>query len=116
MVKQNQVKSKVDWLGDLTQYLSETTDSTSGGASKTPGGLLWWNGSSDENSLPTALGVTYIMSEYSRLFPSNPQSQGFRSLADSQLDYVFGKNPKNIPYVVGISDKSPKNPQVSQLY
>jgi len=112
LVKQNQVKSSVDWLAALTSYLDETTSSKAGGASKTPGGLLWWNGSSDENSLPTAMGVTYIMTEYARLFPKDPKSQTYRDLADTQLDYVFGKNPKGATYVVGINDRSPKNPQV----
>jgi endoglucanase len=98
----------VDWLGTLTTYLKE-------GALKqgtTPGGLLYYQGSSNENSLPTALGITYVMTEYSRLFPSQDIAKKVRKLADSQIDYVFGKNPNNMTYVVGVTDRSPKNPQV----
>ena len=107
LVSQNGVKSKVDWLGSLTAYLDETALQQG----KTPGGLLYWPGSSDENSLPTSMGITYVLAEYARLFPKQEKAQAFRDLADSQIDYVFGRNPRGIPYVVGVSEKSPKNPQ-----
>ena len=111
LVQQNSTRSRVDWAASLTSYLDETAVKQA----KTPGGLLYWPGSSDENSLPSSMGITWVMAEYARLFPSNPKSQTYRDLADSQIDYVFGKNPKGIPYVVGVSDKSPKNPQVRCL-
>lgn len=111
LVEQAKVPSNVDWKAYLQTYLKEGPLK----AGKTPGGLLYYPGSSDENSLPTAMGVTYVMTEYARLFPTEPLAKEVRRLADSQIDYVFGSNPHGMTYVVGISEKSPKNPQVSWL-
>lgn len=108
LVQQNGIKSKINWAGNLTEYLDETALKQG----KTPGGLLYWPGSSDENSIPSTMGITWVLAEYARLFPSSQNTPAFRALADSQIDYVFGKNPRGSPYVVGVSDKSPKNPQV----
>jgi len=109
MVLQNNVTSKVDWLGNLTPYLDEVALKQG----KTAGGLLYWPGASEENSLPPAVGMSYLLSEFARLFPKNEKAAEMQALADSQTDYVFGKNPKGNTYVVGISNKSPVNPQVS---
>lgn len=111
LVQQNGIQSKIDWKGALSSYLSETAIKQS----KTPGGLLYYQGSSEENSIPTALGVTYVMTEYARLFPMDGMSLQLRQLADTQIDYVFGKNPRQMTYVVGVTSKSPKNPQVRDI-
>lgn len=108
LVEQAKVASSVEWKGYLKTYLQEAALK----AGTTPGGLLYYPGSSDENSLPTAMGITYVMTEYARLFPTEPFSKDLRRLADQQIDYVFGSNPRGMTYIVGISEKSPKNPQV----
>lgn len=108
LVEQAKITSSVDWKGSLATYLKEAALKQG----KTPGGLLYYSGSSDENSLPTAMGITYVMTEYARLFPTEPLSKQLRQLADQQIDYVFGSNPRGITYIVGITEKSPKNPQV----
>lgn len=110
LVQQNNVTSKVDWLGNLIPYLDEVALKQG----KTAGGLLYWPGASDENSLPPAVGMSYLLGEFARLFPKNEKAAEVQALADSQTDYVFGKNPKGNTYVVGISSKSPVNPQVSR--
>ncbi|KAK9894644.1 glycoside hydrolase family 9 protein [Cystobasidium minutum MCA 4210] len=107
LVEQAKITSSVDWKANLAAYLKEAALKQG----KTPGGLLYYPGSSDENSLPTAMGITYIMTEYARLFPSDPLSKQLRQLADQQIDYVFGSNPRGMTYIVGITEKSPKNPQ-----
>lgn len=110
LVEEAKVTSSVDWKGALTTYLKEAALKQG----KTPGGLLYYSGSSDENSLPIAMGITYVMTEYARLFPTEPLSKQLRQLADQQIDYVFGSNPRGMTYIVGITEKSPKNPQVGQ--
>lgn len=112
LVEQAKITSSVDWKANLAAYLKEAALKQG----KTPGGLLYYPGSSDENSLPTAMGITYIMTEYARLFPSDPLSKQLRQLADQQIDYVFGSNPRGMTYIVGITEKSPKNPQVRSYF
>jgi endoglucanase len=78
----------------------------------TKGGLLWFGDASEDNSLSPAINTAYLWSEYARLFPSDERAAKYSGLADRQLDYMLGNNPKGNTYIVGVSPKSPKNPQV----
>ena len=111
LVQEYGVASSVQWRSAFEGYLNEVTQA----ADRTKGGMLWWDGSSDTDSLSHAMSVTYLLDQYTRMFPSTSKSVEYRQIADDQIDYVFGKNPKQMTYVVGINDKSPKNPQV-RLY
>lgn len=112
LVQQNELNSTVKWAVDLTSYLDEVAVQQK----KTPAGLLYWTGESEDNSLAPAVGMSYILSEYARIFPNSTKSEVYSRIAESQIDYVFGNNPKNTTFVVGINDRSPKNPQVSPIY
>ncbi|KAI9001336.1 family 9 glycosyl hydrolase [Trametes punicea] len=78
----------------------------------TNGGLLLFPGDSDEASLNPALNVAMLMTRYaSANLTSNQDARSkYLAFAQDQLDYVLGKNPMFVPYVVGTHPNSPANP------
>ncbi|KAF2397745.1 Six-hairpin glycosidase [Trichodelitschia bisporula] len=103
---------------DFSKYQSDTEgwmDRITGGIMSktltTKGGLFWFEGDSDAASLNPALNVATIMLMYSGLASSTSKSTRYRTFAQSQIDYVLGKNPMNVVYPAGTHPNSPKNPQ-----
>ena len=74
------------------------------------GGLLVYDGDSDQASLNPALNLAVLLSFYSPLASSQDKSETYASYAASQLNYALGSNPMSCPYVVGSSPNSPQNP------
>ncbi|KAI9481618.1 MAG: family 9 glycosyl hydrolase [Benjaminiella poitrasii] len=92
-------------------------------ANRTNGGLLYWDFHSDYNSNSNAMSTSCLLLSYSckvlnpLLSCSSKEKDNnakkkkqYEELAESQLDYIFGKNPMNQNYIVGVRDNSPKNP------
>ncbi|KAI8639883.1 Six-hairpin glycosidase-like protein [Parasitella parasitica] len=90
---------------------------------KTGGGLLFWDAYSTENSNSIAMSTSFLLLTYAAkiLRPLAEQSpsgkdtmlvkaQAYEDFANSQIDYIFGKNPLNQNYVVGERSNSPKYP------
>ncbi|KIY73740.1 glycoside hydrolase family 9 protein [Cylindrobasidium torrendii FP15055 ss-10] len=77
---------------------------------KTDGGLAYWEGDSQSASLNPALNVAMLLARYAPLASSDDKRQKYEEYAKGQLDYVLGKNPMNVPYVVGVNSNSPSNP------
>ncbi|GAN09646.1 glycoside hydrolase family 9 protein [Mucor ambiguus] len=91
-------------------------------ANKTDGGLLFWEAYSKVNSNSLAMSTSFLLLSYSAklLRPLAETSvekdallakaQRYEDFANSQIDYIFGKNPINQHYVVGERSNSPKYP------
>ena len=72
-----------------------------------------------KNSIPTSPGGLKVLDGYGSLryaasasmialvYYKETKDESLTKLAESQLDYIMGKNPKNISYLVGYGDKWP---------
>ncbi|KAL5508435.1 hypothetical protein ACEPAH_6054 [Sanghuangporus vaninii] len=97
------------WQNEVERYFDNIIDGDSRGF-VTDGGLLYYNGDSDQASLNPALNLAVLLSFYSPLASTQEKSQTYTSFASSQLNYAMGSNPMSCPYVVGSSLNSPQNP------
>ncbi|KAL7282221.1 hypothetical protein ACG7TL_003690 [Trametes sanguinea] len=99
------------WQAAVEGYFDAITNGT-GRSHLTDGGLLLFPGDSDEASLNPALNVAMLMIRYAsaNLTTSQDAHDRYTAFAQNQLDYVLGKNPMSVPYVVGTHPNSPANP------
>ncbi|KAJ9476528.1 Endoglucanase [Pseudozyma hubeiensis] len=95
---------------DAELYFDRLTDGKMQYVSQTKGGLYWWSGDSDAASLNPALNAAFIADLYSNFATTPAKTSAYRSLADSQVDYLLGDNSYNGPYIVGQHPNSPQNP------
>ncbi|KAG1150040.1 hypothetical protein G6F38_002333 [Rhizopus arrhizus] len=90
---------------------------------QTGGGLLFWDHYSDDSSNANAMSTSFLLLSYStkvlRPLLTTPsvnkeivleKIKKYEDLANTQLDYIFGKNPIQQNYVVGERPNSPKYP------
>ncbi|EJD00966.1 Six-hairpin glycosidase [Fomitiporia mediterranea MF3/22] len=96
------------WQGEAEKYFDGIVNGKSG--SLTDGGLLYYEGDSDDASLNPALSAAMLLNMYSPLASSDDKSSAYTSFATSQLNYALGQNPMSCMYIVGSSPNSPKNP------
>ncbi|KZT20773.1 glycoside hydrolase family 9 protein [Neolentinus lepideus HHB14362 ss-1] len=97
------------WQTHAETYLDGVVNGQ-GRAHTTNGGLLYYDGDSDEASLNPALNAAMLMTRYAPMASSPQKKWSYQSYASSQLDYVLGNNPMSVPYVVGMNPNSPQNP------
>ncbi|TFK55840.1 family 9 glycosyl hydrolase [Heliocybe sulcata] len=97
------------WQKLAESYLDGVVDGD-GRARTTDGGLLYYDGDSDEASLNPALNAAMLMTRYAPMASSPQKKWSYQSYANSQLDYVLGDNPMKVPYIVGMNPNSPQNP------
>ncbi|KAI0637947.1 Six-hairpin glycosidase [Trametes polyzona] len=99
------------WRNAAEGYFNTIVNDT-GRSHLTDGGLLLFPGDSDEASLNPSLNVAMLMTRYAQAnLTSTPDLRDtYLSFAQSQLDYVLGKNPMSVPYIVGTHPNSPANP------
>ncbi|KAL5530542.1 hypothetical protein ACEPAF_6800 [Sanghuangporus sanghuang] len=97
------------WQNGVESYFDNIIDENSRGF-VTDGGLLYYNGDSDQASLNPALNLAMLLNFYSPLASTQEKSQAYTSFASLQLNYALGSNPMSCPYVVGSSPNSPQNP------
>ncbi|KAL1915381.1 uncharacterized protein VTP21DRAFT_6839 [Calcarisporiella thermophila] len=109
------------WRNAAEAYLDNVVDNQLGGT-LTRGGLLWFDGTSNNNSLVASQNAAQLLLTYSSSvlrqapdgqIPTKPMAMRaakYESMALKQLDYLLGKNPINVMYVVGEHKNSPKNP------
>ncbi|CBQ68070.1 probable Family 9 glycosyl hydrolase [Sporisorium reilianum SRZ2] len=95
---------------DAESYFDRLTQGKMQDVSQTKGGLYWWKGDSDSNSLNPALNAAFIADLYSNFATTSTKTSAYRSLADSQVDYLLGDNNYNGPFIVGQHPNSPQNP------
>ncbi|CAL0333008.1 unnamed protein product [Lupinus luteus] len=86
-------------------------------AQYTPGGLLY---KGSESNLQYVTTTSFLLLTYAKYLNSNQQNvvscgtttltrHNIISLARTQVDYILGKNPTNMSYMVGFGDKYPKH-------
>ncbi|KAI0677010.1 Six-hairpin glycosidase [Trametes maxima] len=98
------------WQGVAEGYFDAIANGT-GRSHLTSGGLLLFPGDSDEASLNPALNVAMLMTRYAQAnLTSEATRDRYLAFADAQLDYVLGKNPMSVPYIVGTHPNAPSNP------
>ncbi|XP_078442627.1 endoglucanase 1-like [Wolffia australiana] len=83
----------------------------------TPGGLLYRSG---QSNLQYVTSTAFLLLTYAKYLDSNGGSAlcgggtttitagDLISLAEKQVDYILGKNPANMSYMVGFGDKYPQ--------
>jgi endoglucanase len=65
------------------------------------GGLLYYPGDSDPNSLNPALNAAMLMTRYSALTSNQNKRATYIAYAKGQVDYVLGKNPMSGKLIPG---------------
>ncbi|KAN0126633.1 glycoside hydrolase family 9 protein [Russula decolorans] len=97
------------WQAESERYFDRILNG--GGPSfKTKGGLLWYPGDSDSDSLNPALNAAMLLTRYAQIATTKDKAKSYLDFARSQLDYALGDNPMSAPYVVGSNPNSPANP------
>jgi len=102
-----------DWGADPSPWQSEAEryfDNILQSGFLTPGGLLYYNGDSDEASLNPSLNAAMLLARYAQVATSPSKKSSYLNYSQKQVDYVLGKNPMSAPYVVGVNPNSPSNP------
>jgi len=97
------------WITESERYL-DGVSSASNGCKFTKGGLYFCDGDSNAASLNPALNAAFVSLLYSPLATSIDKSNNYINFANSQINYLLGKNPLKIPYVIGVHPNSPQNP------
>ncbi|TFK76043.1 glycoside hydrolase family 9 protein [Pluteus cervinus] len=97
------------WQNEAEDYFDGLIDSK-GGASYTKHGLLYFGDDSRDNSLNPALNAAMIMNRYASMATTDDKRVKYQTFVRSQIDYVLGKNPMSVPYIVGVNPNSPQNP------
>ncbi|KAF8028670.1 hypothetical protein BT93_E1348 [Corymbia citriodora subsp. variegata] len=96
------------------QFICNSLQKGSGNFKKTPGGLLWFQPWNNLQYTSTAALIAAVYADY--LAPKNASVQcpgGIASssdliaLAQSQVDYILGANPKKTSYMVGYGSNFP---------
>ncbi|KAL1925761.1 uncharacterized protein VTP21DRAFT_644 [Calcarisporiella thermophila] len=108
------------WRALAESYLDRLVDGVFG--TRTPDGLFWFDGSSENNSLPVSQATSLLCFLYSsttlRAHPLGKISNStvaikaakYEEFATKQLEYLLGNNSAGRVYVVGEHPSSPKNP------
>lgn len=82
------------WQAEAESYFDAIINNQVKGAYLTNGGLLYYDGDSDEASLNPAMAAATLMLRYAPLATADKRDS-YRNFALAQLDYVMGKNPAN---------------------
>ncbi|KAF8897403.1 Six-hairpin glycosidase-like protein [Infundibulicybe gibba] len=97
------------WQAEAERYLDQIVNKK-GPAFLTPDGLLYYNGDSDSASLNPALNAAMLLSRYAPLASTPAKKAAYSAFAQTQVDYILGKNSMSVPYIVGSNPNSPANP------
>ncbi|KAA1466260.1 glycoside hydrolase family 9 protein [Dentipellis sp. KUC8613] len=97
------------WQAEAEQYFDRIVN-LQGRPSLTKGGLLWYDGDSDEASLNPALNAAMLLTRYAQIASTSDRKTSYLNFAQNQINYALGKNPMSAPYVVGSNPNSPANP------
>ncbi|KAJ6599199.1 glycoside hydrolase family 9 protein [Mycena vulgaris] len=67
-------------------------------------------GTQDDATLNPALNAAMLLTRYAQMASTSEKKAAYAGFAQGQLDYVLGKNPMSVPYIVGSNPNSPSNP------
>lgn len=85
--------NQTGWQKETEAYLDAIVNDHLQGGSLTKGGLLFYDGDSDEASLNPALGAATLLVRYAPLATSGDKTAQYNQYALDQLNYVLGNNP-----------------------
>jgi len=97
------------WQSRAESYLDRLV-SGKGAGKLTKGGLLFYNDASPLASLNPALNAAMLLRRYAPIATSLDKTNTYMQFSQGQVDYLLGKNPMSVPYVVGMNPNSPQNP------
>ncbi|KII95327.1 glycoside hydrolase family 9 protein [Plicaturopsis crispa FD-325 SS-3] len=97
------------WQNEAETYFDRVLDG-SGQGRLTGGGLLYYDGDSDDASLNPALNAAMLLLRYAPLASTSAKKTAYTVFAQKQIDYLTGNNPMSAPYIVGINPNAPQNP------
>ncbi|KAJ7699945.1 Six-hairpin glycosidase-like protein [Mycena rosella] len=97
------------WQAECERYFDAIVNND-GPAFFTNDGLLYYPGDSDDATLNPALNAAMLLTRYSQMASTPERQAAYAKFAQSQLDYVLGKNSMSVPYIVGSNPNSPQNP------
>ncbi|KAF4619366.1 hypothetical protein D9613_005368 [Agrocybe pediades] len=97
------------WQKRAEDYFDDIL-SNKGAGRLTDDGLLFYDGDSDDATLNPALNAAMLLERYVPMTSTAEKKVSYHNFANSQVDYVLGKNSMSMPYIVGINPNSPKNP------
>ncbi|HEY9669181.1 MAG TPA: glycoside hydrolase family 9 protein [Coleofasciculaceae cyanobacterium] len=100
-----QETGKTQYKNAVESWLNYWTDKSGAGVTYTNGGLAWI---SQWGSLRYSANTAFLAGIYSDTV--NDPNGRYSGFAESQIDYILGKNPNNRSYVVGFGNNSPVNP------
>ncbi|WVQ78882.1 hypothetical protein IAT38_000973 [Cryptococcus sp. DSM 104549] len=98
------------WQAEVEGLFDKIVDDNLQEGYMTRGGLLYFNGDSDEASLNPAMAFAMLMFKYAPLASTSDKTDSYNDFAQGQLSYMLGKNPMNVVYLVGQHPNSPQNP------
>jgi Ca2+-binding RTX toxin-like protein len=89
---------------EVENWLNEwTTNNTTGAVKYTPGGLAWI---AEWGSLRYTANTAFIAGIYADTV--NDPGLKYSNFSRSQIEYILGKNPTGMSYMVGFGDKYPQ--------
>ncbi|KAJ6539213.1 glycoside hydrolase family 9 protein [Mycena capillaripes] len=97
------------WRAECERYFDAILNDDSA-AFLTSDGLLYYPGDSDDATLNPALNAAMLLARYAPMASTSDKGASYAKFAQSQLDYVLGRNSMSSPYVVGVNPNSPTNP------
>ncbi|BEJ16931.1 hypothetical protein CspHIS471_0603320 [Cutaneotrichosporon sp. HIS471] len=100
------------WQTEVEGWIERSIAGDAGRTYISSAGLLFWVGDSDEASLNPAMAFAALLLRYAPLASSTDKAKRYRDFAATQIDYLMGKNPMNVPYIVGMHPNSPPAPHV----
>ncbi|OCF75093.1 endoglucanase [Kwoniella mangroviensis CBS 8886] len=98
------------WRNETEAYFDSIIDGSFKRSYLTKGGLLYFDGDSDEASLNPAMAIAMLMFRYAPIASSQEKTDEYNAFAQGQLEYMLGNNPMNAVYLVGSHPNSPQNP------
>ncbi|ODN77109.1 hypothetical protein L202_05642 [Cryptococcus amylolentus CBS 6039] len=98
------------WQTEVEGYFDKIVNDNLDDGYTTDGGLLYFEGDSDEASLNPAMAIATLMFKYAPIASTSDKTDSYNDFASSQLSYLLGANPMNVPYIVGLHPNSPSNP------
>ncbi|KAK4741672.1 hypothetical protein SAY87_025268 [Trapa incisa] len=120
LVLDGKVGSSGPWgqyKSDAEAFLCNYAQKGNGNFRKTPGGLLWFLPWANLQYVGSASFAAVTYANYLQAKKATMQCPGgslspsdLYALAHSQVDYVLGKNPKGMSYMVGIGSSYPRQP------
>jgi hypothetical protein len=100
-----QETDKSQYKNTVEGWLNHWSDKSGAGVTYTKGGLAWI---SQWGSLRYSANTAFLAGVYGDTV--NDPGDRYSNFAESQIDYMLGKNPNNRSYVVGFGNNSPVNP------